>query len=145
MPRQRSSKCSLTASPANSRKRVDAGKRLLKRRQEDAGAPGGGDIPQLELSCLTEILAALASTVKKQGSGNIPFPLFLPQSLVGRESSWREPRMLLELIKRCIVIRTAFTLSATGSTGWFQVILSIPRVSESGKLSREETMPTTTG
>src|SRR5205809_43650 len=120
MGRQRSAKSSSTASTGNLPSMDDVGLKRKKRSRPDSGASGGGPIPKLELTCLIDVLEAIANTVKRQGNGSIPFQVFLPQSQRPHEPNWQEPGILRELLKHSIVIRTACTLSEGLRTGWLQ-------------------------
>src|SRR5438045_5651629 len=141
MAKQRSAKSCLTPSMGNLPNMEDVGSRRRKRLRPDSGVSGGAPIPKLELTSLIGALEAIVSTARRQGSGSIPFQVFLPASLQRHESNLHEPGILRELLKHSIVIRTACTLSEGLRTGWLQVIFSIPRVSESGKLLPPEPMP----
>lgn len=143
MPKRRSRNCSSTPLLENSPSTAGAGCKRKKSPLRESGGSGTPEIPRVELSCLSEILEALCSTVKKQGRGTIPFPLFLPVSLQHLESSLREPGILRELITRSIVTRTACTVSQSGSTGWLQVVFSIPRALANGRSITPVVTPTT--
>src|SRR5579864_40789 len=143
MARRRSQNPSSTLFTGNSLSKAEDGYKRKVKSADPNGPPGGAAVPSMSLGSLIEILEALASTVRRQGNGGIPFPLFLPQWLQRDELSWRAPGMLPELIRRSIVIRTAFTLNESGTNGWLQVIFSIPRVSDDGKLSPPAQTPTT--
>lgn len=133
MGKRRSSKSSSTLFTESLPSGAGAGRKRKVSQRKDTGQPGGDPALTVPATVLTGILGAIASTLKRPVSGLTPFLASVPQSLRRQEWYWHNPETWRELLKRCTVIRTACTLSETGSTVWFQVILSIPKVLESGK------------